>query len=60
MATFCQLVSLLKYVNKGERIIMAKTRTSIRGVQKKKIIPVKGYVKKDGTRVGGYRRSTPN
>lgn len=39
---------------------MAKTKTSIRGKQKKKIVVVKGYKKKDGTRVSGHRRSTIN
>ena len=39
---------------------MAKTRTSVRGVQHKKIVVVKGYTKKDGTRVPEHRRSTPN
>lgn len=39
---------------------MAKTKTSVRGKQQKKIVPVKGYTKKNGTKVGGYRRSTPN
>ena len=39
---------------------MAKTQTSVRGVQHKKIVVVKGYKKKDGTNVKGYRRSTPN
>lgn len=39
---------------------MAKTKTSIRGIKNKKIVPVKSYVKKDGTKVGGHRRSTPN
>lgn len=38
---------------------MAKTKTSVRGVQQKKIVPVKPYEKADGTKVGGYRRSTP-
>lgn len=38
---------------------MAKTQTSVRGVQHKKIVPVKGYIKSDGTRVGAHRRSTP-
>lgn len=41
-------------------IDMAKTKSSIRGTQHKKIVPVKSYVKKDGTKVGGHRRSTPN
>ena len=39
---------------------MAKTKSSTRGVQQKKIVPVKPYKKADGTKVSGYRRSTPN
>ncbi len=39
---------------------MAKTKSSIRGKQNKKIVPVKSYVKKDGTHVNSHRRSTPN
>lgn len=39
---------------------MAKTKSSTRGVQKKKIVVVKPYKKKDGTKVDGHRRSTPN
>ncbi|TYQ14835.1 UNVERIFIED_CONTAM: hypothetical protein Cloal_1218 [Acetivibrio alkalicellulosi] len=39
---------------------MAKTKTSIRGKQTKKIVPVKSYTKKDGTKVSSHRRSTPN
>lgn len=39
---------------------MAKTKTSVRGVQNKKIVVVKGYTRKDDTRVPGHRRSTPN
>mgnify|MGYP005756070885 FL=1 len=39
---------------------MAKTKSSTRGVQNKKIVVVKPYVKKDGTKVEGHRRSTPN
>ncbi len=39
---------------------MAKTKSSTRGEQHKKIVVVKGYTKSDGTRVGGHRRSTPN
>lgn len=39
---------------------MAKTKNSVRGVQNKKIVVVKGYKKKDGTKVGEHRRSTPN
>lgn len=39
---------------------MAKTKTSTRGVQHKKIVTVRPYIKKDGTKVSGHRRSTPN
>ena len=39
---------------------MAKTSSSVRGKQNKKIVPVKGYKRKDGTRVPAHRRSTPN
>lgn len=39
---------------------MAKTKSSVRGKPQKKIVPVKSYKKADGTRVRGYRRSTPN
>lgn len=39
---------------------MAKTKTSVRGVQNKKIVVVKGYTREDGTRVPEHRRSTPN
>ncbi len=39
---------------------MSKTKSSIRGVQNKKIVVVKGYKRSDGTRVGEHRRSTPN
>ena len=39
---------------------MAKTKSSQKGIQKKKIVPVNGYMKKDGTKVPPYRRSTPN
>lgn len=39
---------------------MAKTQTSIRGKQNKKIVVVKSYTKEDGTKVKGHRRSTPN
>jgi len=39
---------------------MAKTKSSTRGVQKKKIVVVKSYKKKDGTKVLEHRRSTPN
>lgn len=39
---------------------MAKTKTSTRGVQNKKIVVVKGYTKSNGTHVRTHRRSTPN
>ena len=39
---------------------MAKTKSSTRGVQKKKIVVVKPYKKKDGTKLPEHRRSTPN
>ena len=39
---------------------MAKTKSSVRGAQNKKIVVVKPYVRKDGTKVDGHRRSTPN
>ena len=39
---------------------MAKTKSSVRGVQNKKIVVVKGYTRKDGTRAPEHRRSTPN
>jgi hypothetical protein len=39
---------------------MAKTKTSAYGKQKQKIVPVRGYRRKNGTRVKPHRRSTPN
>ena len=39
---------------------MAKTKSSTHGVQNKKIVTVHSYVKSNGTRVSGHRRSTPN
>lgn len=39
---------------------MAKTSNSSKGIQHKKIVPVKGYTKKDETKVSGHRKSTPN
>lgn len=39
---------------------MAKTKSSTNGKQQKKIVPVSGYKKKDGTTVKPHRRSTPN
>jgi hypothetical protein len=39
---------------------MAKTKSSVRGTQQKKIVVVEGYKKTDGTKVKPHRRSTPN
>ena len=39
---------------------MAKTKSSVNGKQNKKIVVVKSYTKKDGTKVPDHRRSTPN
>lgn len=39
---------------------MAKTKSSVRGTQQKKIVVVKPYTRSNGTKVGGHRRSTPN
>lgn len=39
---------------------MAKTKSSQSGKQEKKIVPVKPYIKSDGTKVKAHRRSTPN
>lgn len=39
---------------------MAKTKTSVRGKQNKKIVVVKPYNRSDGAKVKGHRRSTPN
>lgn len=52
-------VSLFQFMSR-KRLKMAKTKTSTRGVQNKKIVVVKSYRKSDGTRVRGHRRSTPN
>ena len=39
---------------------MAKTKSSIRGKQNKKIVVVKSYTRSDGVKVREHRRSTPN
>ncbi len=39
---------------------MAKTKSSVRGTQQKKIVTVKSYTKKGGVKVREHRRSTPN
>jgi len=38
---------------------MAKTKTSVSGKQRKKIVVVKGYRKANGKKVRRHRRSTP-
>jgi len=43
-----------------EGVRMGKTKSSVRGKQHKKIVVVKPYIRKDGVKVGGHRRSTPN
>lgn len=42
------------------KMIMAKTKSSVRGVQDKKIVVVKEHERKNGTKVREHRRSTPN
>jgi len=39
---------------------MAKTKSSTSGKQQKKIVVVKPYTKKDGTKISKHCRSTPN
>lgn len=39
---------------------MAKTKSSSHGIQNKKIVTVRSYVKSNGVRVREHRRSTPN
>jgi len=39
---------------------VAKTKNSSKGKKEKKIVPVNGYKKKDGTKVKPHRRSTPD
>ena len=39
---------------------MAKTQSSVRGVQHKKIVVVREHKRSDGTVVRAHRRSTPN
>ena len=52
------MISVALYIRKEN--LMAKTKTSVRGKQQKKIVVVKGYRKKDGTKVHEHRRSTIN
>ena len=52
-------VEVFLVFKKGARN-MAKTKSSVRGKQQKKIVVVKPYRKSNGKRVGGHRRSTPN
>ena len=52
---------MLEYGKQFEEVKnMAKTQSSVCGKQEKKIVPVKGYKKSDGTKVSPHRRSTPN
>lgn len=53
-------IVLYKNYNKKGGVSMAKTKNSVRGKQQKKIVVVKSYTKKDGTKVNEHRRSTPN
>lgn len=39
---------------------MAKTKSSVRGTQNKKIVVVKSYTRSDGVKVREHRRSTQN
>lgn len=48
------------FLSRGRRITMAKTQTSVRGVQHKKIVVVREHKRSDGTVVRAHRRSTPN
>ena len=50
---------IIYYYFKGG-LTMAKTKSSVRGTQNKKIVVVKPYTRKDGTKVNEHRRSTPN
>lgn len=54
------LTNMLSLEIKKGGVYMAKTKSSSRGIQHKKIVPVKGYKKNDGTQVKSHRRSTPN
>lgn len=59
-AAFLPAGTLLFLIIRERNSIMAKTKSSVRGKQSKKIVPVKPYVTKDGVKVKGHRRSTPN
>lgn len=56
---FYRLEVSLFITNRKDRAIVT-TKTSIRGKQHKKIVPVRGYKRKDGKVVRSHRRSTPN
>lgn len=66
LSEFVDSIHSLSYsfpkINRGRLEVkdMAKTKTSVRGVQEKKIVVVDDYKRKDGTKVQGHRRSTPN
>ena len=53
-------VNNLCAVEKGKFCQWQKQKSSCRGVQQKKIVTVKGYTTKNGTKVKQHRRSTPN
>ena len=53
------IVRVLTAAGRKELTLMAKTKTSKYGKQQQKIVPVRSYVR-DGKRVRGHRRSTPN
>ena len=55
---FCVFGKFFLFYRK-EEADMAKTKTSVRGKPSKKIVPVKGYKRKDGVKVSAHRRSTP-
>ena len=55
-----ELADKLCYIWLKEIDKMAKTKSSVHGVQNKKIVTVKSYKRSDGTNVRAHRRSTPN
>lgn len=57
---FLTVKSTKRLTEIGDVTNLAKTKSSVRGQQQKKIVVVKSYTKKDGTKVPEHRRSTPN
>ena len=57
---YVRVVTYSYYKKEGEYKAMAKTKTSVRGEQTKKIVPVHGYTKSNGVKVKPHRRSTPD